>query len=216
MEANSRPLLRIFEPTVCYQIPLFQRPYVWKREDNWQPLWEDFERLLGVVLAGEKLSPHFLGAVVLEQLRNDTGSVQCRQVIDGQQRLTTLQLLLIAARDLCRGLGNERFAGRFESLVSNSDTMVDDPSEVRKLLPTNADRKAYALVHGAGSPDALLQQAQRRIWRSVTNRASPGLTCSSIGSSRTGCDRMLQKPMSRKKSNWMRSGPWFAMVCSWW
>src|SRR5690606_29585283 len=133
MEANSRPLLRIFEPTVCYQIPLFQRPYVWKREENWQPLWEDFERLLGSVLTGEKLRPHFLGAVVLEQLRNDTGSVQCRQVIDGQQRFTTLQLLLLAARDLCRSLGNERFAGRFESLVSNSDTMVDDPSEVRKL-----------------------------------------------------------------------------------
>ncbi|UFQ98665.1 DUF262 domain-containing protein [Pseudomonas wenzhouensis] len=162
MEANSRPLLRIFEPTVCYQIPLFQRPYVWKRENNWQPLWEDFERLLGVVLAGEKLRPHFLGAVVLEQLRNDTGSVQCRQVIDGQQRFTTLQLLLIAVRDLCRRLGIERFAGRFESLVSNSDTMVDDASEVRKLLPTNADRQAYALVHGAGSPDALQQQAQKK------------------------------------------------------
>ncbi|MDH0624529.1 DUF262 domain-containing HNH endonuclease family protein [Pseudomonas chengduensis] len=162
MEANSRPLLRIFEPTVCYQIPLFQRPYVWKREENWQPLWEDFERLLGVVLTGERLRPHFLGAVVLEQLRNDTGSVQCRQVIDGQQRFTTLQLLLVAARDLCRSLGSERFSGRFESLVSNSDTMVDDPSEVRKLLPTNADRQAYALVHGAGSPDALLQQTQKK------------------------------------------------------
>lgn len=162
MEANSRPLLRIFEPTVCYQIPLFQRPYVWNREENWQPLWEDFERLLGVVLASEKLRPHFLGAVVLEQLRNDTGSVQCRQVIDGQQRFTTLQLLLIAARDLCRSLANERFAGRFDSLVSNSDTMVDDLSEVRKLVPTNADRQAYALVHGAGSPDALQQQAQKK------------------------------------------------------
>ena len=162
MEANSRPLLRIFEPTVCYQIPLFQRPYVWKREDNWQPLWEDFERLLDVMLAGEKLRPHFLGAVVLEQLRNDTGSVQGRQVIDGQQRFTTLQLLLIAARDLCRSRGSERFAGRFESMVSNSDTMVDDPSEVPKLLPTNADRHAFALVHGAGSPDALLQQASKK------------------------------------------------------
>lgn len=162
MEANSRPLLRIFEPTVCYQIPLFQRPYVWRREDNWQPLWEDFERLLGVVLAGEKLRPHFLGAVVLEQLRNDTGSVQGRQVIDGQQRFTTLQLLLIAARDLCRSQGNERFAGRFESMVSNSDTMVDDPSEVPKLLPTNADRHAFALVHDAGSPNALLQQARKK------------------------------------------------------
>ncbi|WP_313286133.1 DUF262 domain-containing protein [Stutzerimonas kunmingensis] len=162
MEANSRPLLRIFEPTVYYQIPLFQRPYVWKQEENWKPLWEDFERLLGLALTGERLCPHFLGAVVLEQLRNDTGSVQCRQVIDGQQRFTTLQVLLIAARDMCRDLGSERFAGRFESLVSNSDTMVDDPSEVRKLLPTNADRQAYALVHGAGNPDALLQQAHKK------------------------------------------------------
>ncbi|KRW70969.1 hypothetical protein AO741_06665 [Pseudomonas sp. TTU2014-105ASC] len=67
MEANSRPLLRIFEPTVCYQIPLFQRPYVWKQEENWKPLWEDFERLLGLALTGERLCPHFLGAVVLEE-----------------------------------------------------------------------------------------------------------------------------------------------------
>ncbi|MFP3577874.1 hypothetical protein, partial [Brevibacillus sp. SIMBA_040] len=64
--------------------------------------------------------------------------------------------------DLCRSRGSERFAGRFESMVSNSDTMVDDPSEVPKLLPTNADRHAFALVHGAGSPDALLQLASKK------------------------------------------------------
>lgn len=60
MEANSRPLMRIFEPTVCYQIPLFQRPYVWRREGNWQPLWDDLERLLGLALAGQKLRPLLL------------------------------------------------------------------------------------------------------------------------------------------------------------
>jgi hypothetical protein len=38
METNSRPLLRIFERAVCYLIPLFQRLYAWKLEDNWQPL----------------------------------------------------------------------------------------------------------------------------------------------------------------------------------
>lgn len=162
MEANSRPLMRIFESTVCYQIPLFQRPYVWKREDNWQPLWEDFERLVTSVLDGERLRPHFMGAVVLEQMRNDTGSVQTRQVIDGQQRFTTLQLLLISIRDLCRQLDAEVFAERFESLVSNRAEMVDEPGEVRKLLPTNADRQAYALVHTAGSPEELRQLSLKK------------------------------------------------------
>ncbi|SFP42735.1 Uncharacterized conserved protein, contains ParB-like and HNH nuclease domains [Geopseudomonas sagittaria] len=160
MEANSRPLMRIFEPTVCYQIPLFQRPYVWRREGNWQPLWDDFERLLDQALGGHMLRPHFLGAVVLEQVFNATGWVQLRQVIDGQQRFTTLQLLLIAVRDLCRSLDSKRYFERFESLVSNRAAMVDNPEEVYKLLPTNFDRKAYAQVHQAGSPQALLAQLQ--------------------------------------------------------
>jgi len=161
MEANSRPLMRIFEPTVCYQIPLFQRPYVWRREGNWQPLWDDFERLLGLALAGQKLRPHFLGAVVLEQLYNDTGWVQLRQVIDGQQRFTTLQLLLIAVRDLCQSLDSTRYYERFDSLVSNRAALVDSPEEICKLLPTNFDRKAYAQVHRAGSPEVLLAQLQQ-------------------------------------------------------
>lgn len=161
MDANSRPLMRIFEPTVCYQIPLFQRPYVWRREGNWQPLWDDFERLLGLVLAGQKLRPHFLGAVVVEQVFDSKSWVQLRQVIDGQQRFTTLQLLLIALRDLCLSLGSKRYYERFESLVSNRASMVDNPEEVYKLLPTNFDRKAYALVHRAGSPQALLALAQQ-------------------------------------------------------
>lgn len=162
MEANSRPLMRIFEPTVCYQIPLFQRPYVWRREINWQPLWDDFERLLGLALAGQKLRPHFLGTVVLEQLYNDTGWVQLRQVIDGQQRFTTLQLLLIALRDLCQSLDSKRYYERFDSLVSNRAALVDSPEEICKLLPTNFDRRAYAQVHRAGSPEALLAQLQQQ------------------------------------------------------
>lgn len=160
MEANSRPLMRIFEPTVSYQIPLFQRPYVWRREDNWQPLWDDLERLLGLALAGQRLRPHFLGAVVLEQVYDVTGWVQRRQVIDGQQRFTTLQLLLIALRDLCRSQGSERYFERFESLVSNRAALVDREEDICKLLPTNFDRQAYARVHRAGSPEALLAQLE--------------------------------------------------------
>ena len=44
----------------------------------------------------EKHHPHFLGAVVLQQVQKQTGQMQERTIIDGQQRLTTLQLLLDA------------------------------------------------------------------------------------------------------------------------
>ncbi len=79
-------------------VPLFQRRYVWNQENQWEPLWEDVARLAERRLArgGSKAPSHFLGAVVLEQLPNNIGLMQSRTIIDGQQRLTTLQLLLDA------------------------------------------------------------------------------------------------------------------------
>ena len=41
MEAHARKLERIFDSTVTYQIPLFQRPYVWTEDKNWCHLWDD-------------------------------------------------------------------------------------------------------------------------------------------------------------------------------
>src|SRR5450631_425579 len=109
MEANTRKLERIFDQTITYQVPLFQRPYIWTQEANWEPLWEDIQALLDKHLRGGKVHPHFLGAVVLEQLANSTGSIESRQVIDGQQRFTTLQLFLMAARDLASVHGETKY-----------------------------------------------------------------------------------------------------------
>ena len=58
-------------------------------------------------------------AIVLDQLRSSTGSIETRQVIDGQQRLTTLQILLAALRDTCGALGIQKFPARFGKLTSN-------------------------------------------------------------------------------------------------
>ena len=79
-------------------VPLFQRPYVWNEENQWDPLWNDVVRLADRVLSrpGDKHHPHFLGAVVLQQFQKQTGQMQERTIIDGQQRLTTLQLLMDA------------------------------------------------------------------------------------------------------------------------
>ena len=85
-------------------VPLFQRPYVWNDENQWDPLWNDVVRVAERVLnrPTDKHHPHFLGAVVLQQVQNRTGQMQERTIIDGQQRLTTLQLLLDACMRRCR------------------------------------------------------------------------------------------------------------------
>ena len=49
--------------------PLFQRPYVWKQEEQWEPLWRDIRVLADALLEGNyDCKPHFLGAVVLDQI----------------------------------------------------------------------------------------------------------------------------------------------------
>jgi hypothetical protein len=151
MDANTRKIERIFDQTITYQVPLFQRPYVWTRAANWEPLWEDIVSLLDKHLRGAKTHAHFLGAVVLEQLAHSAGSIEMRQVIDGQQRFTTLQLFLMAARDLAAHHGASKYTDRFSDLVANRRSKIDHDDEVFKVWPTNSNRPAFRLVHEAGS-----------------------------------------------------------------
>jgi uncharacterized protein with ParB-like and HNH nuclease domain len=103
MNANAVPVLSIFEKKMRLEVPLFQRQYVWSRETQWEPLWEDISRKFTEFLTGRKDGPvHFLGAMVLDQKQTPTTHVDKRQVIDGQQRLTTLQIFIAAFRDFCR------------------------------------------------------------------------------------------------------------------
>lgn len=50
-------------------VPLFQRPYVWTREMQWEPLWQDIVRLTDVLSKHDQNATHFLGAIVVQ--RND-------------------------------------------------------------------------------------------------------------------------------------------------
>ena len=96
----------LFQKAVRYTIPPFQRPYVWSQDRQWEPLWEDVRNVAENYLeelersgnngveAEQKTSPHFLGALVLKQVPTAAKEIDQREVIDGQQRVTTLQLLL--------------------------------------------------------------------------------------------------------------------------
>ena len=151
MQANKRSLGQIFDPSIRLVVPLFQRPYVWEQEKNWEPLWESIHDVAERRLASGTQRPHFLGAVVLDQLKTRTGDIDSRQIIDGQQRLTTFQIALAAARDVCQSLSNERFHKAFSKLTSNDIPLSDEADDVFKVWPTNVDRAAFRSVITAGS-----------------------------------------------------------------
>ncbi|MFF2537931.1 DUF262 domain-containing protein [Streptomyces cyaneofuscatus] len=147
MDAKSMTLRDLFGPDRRLVVPVFQRPYVWTEERNWRPLWEDVTVLVHQRLADEEVHPHFLGAVVLDQLLTLTGSMPARQVIDGQQRLTTLQILLAAVRDVARELDvQDRYVRALVKLTANDDDMTDDLHAAYKVWPTNIDRDSFRMV----------------------------------------------------------------------
>lgn len=72
-----------------YEIPYFQRKYVWN-EENWEQLLENFSADMG---------NHFLGSIILSKINVASGEKNRFSVIDGQQRLTTISILLKAIYD---------------------------------------------------------------------------------------------------------------------
>ena len=89
MDAGKRTISEIFNGTKILEVPFFQRAYVWS-EPNWERFLEDVNYVC------ETKSQYFLGSLILKQRMTGMGSAvgDVRLVIDGQQRLTTISLLL--------------------------------------------------------------------------------------------------------------------------
>lgn len=94
MKAREATLLEFFEQNQTNQfvIPIYQRLYSWKKEQCKQ-LWDDIIKIGG----NDKMNGHFIGSI-LYVLDGNTPSSPLL-IIDGQQRLTTITLLLIALRN---------------------------------------------------------------------------------------------------------------------
>lgn len=156
MRADATPLLSLFENKIRFEVPLFQRQYVWEMESQWQPLWEDIERKFTDFLEGRKDAPvHFLGAMVMDQKMTPTTHVIKRQVIDGQQRLTTFQLFLAAFRDFCAANDCQNLAEECTSYIINRGMMADPETDKFKVWPTQLDRTQFIDVMTLGSREAL-------------------------------------------------------------
>jgi uncharacterized protein with ParB-like and HNH nuclease domain len=159
MDVHKSSLLAVFDAKQRLEVPLFQRQYVWHEEQQWLPLWEDIERKFVEALDGRKDAPvHFLGAMVLDQKQTPTGHVVLRQIIDGQQRLTALQIFLAAYRDFCKEQECMALAAECDKFLFNTGMMADKEIDRFKVWPTQLDRLQFTDVIAAGSREELLKR----------------------------------------------------------
>lgn len=154
MHTDAQAPHKIFNLPQQFLVPLFQRRYRWSEEKQWDPLWRDVQRVADRLLSagGIKVNPHFLGAVVLQNVENPVGSLQERTIIDGQQRFTTLQLLMDAVHGELLKVGAKQAAARLQTLIENGEQFRETDEEQFKIRPTHEDRPQFDGVMAATHP----------------------------------------------------------------
>jgi uncharacterized protein with ParB-like and HNH nuclease domain len=152
MEATPTQIINYFSGFKQNLVPLFQRPYTWS-EKQWRTLWED---LLSFYDTLDLRSTHFMGAVVTMPARSVPVGVSKFLIIDGQQRLTTVAILMCAVRD---ALTDETLRRRIQSFYLTNEGF--EGTDFFKLLPTQGDRDSYApVITSAGSvPESQFKKA---------------------------------------------------------
>ncbi|AFI07498.1 DUF262 and DUF1524 domain-containing protein [Helicobacter pylori] len=136
MDAKATTLLKFFEENQNNQfvIPIYQRLYSWKKEQCEQ-LWDDIIKIGG---NNDKMNGHFIGSILY--VRDDNTHSSPLLIIDGQQRLTTITLLLIALRNRSSEEVEilEKFSRKkVESYLINSDK---DGDKKFRLILSESDK----------------------------------------------------------------------------
>lgn len=142
MKANEAKLLDFLKKSPQFVIPIYQRTYSWT-ERECQQLWDDIIR----TGSSDKINAHFVGSIVyIEQRVSNITSQSPLLVIDGQQRLTTVMLLLEA---LARAIGDTEPVDGFSAKKIRSYYLLNQLEEGErgyKLLLTQTDKETLLAI----------------------------------------------------------------------
>ena len=146
MQASLRSLLDILsEPKTQFVIPVFQRVYSWTKRQCDQ-LWDD------MLKANDGSTMHFMGTFIYMP-EGEFDGIRRISLIDGQQRLTTITLMLIALRDALRASGDEACLKEAERI---DETYLHASSDACKLcLSSDDDPTLENLINGTALPDGI-------------------------------------------------------------
>lgn len=143
MKANLKSLLDVLgSPNAQYVIPVFQRVYSWT-DQQCEQVWAD------MLAASEEKSMHFMG-MLISKSDGRVGAQDRSSVIDGQQRLTTITLMLIALRDALRERRTEQDIAKADEI---DRTYLQASNHECKLQLSEGDRSILAhLISGSELP----------------------------------------------------------------
>ena len=178
IKANEQNLNSVFSDDYIFEIPVYQRPYAWDTEQV-NDLLDD----LLYAMRREGDEPYFLGSVVL--IKGDDAD---SQVVDGQQRLTTLTMLLCVLRDLSHG----QIKTDLDRYIRQQGSVIAGTSEVVRFSLRDLDRDFfYTHVQKSGGVVALAENPPH------TGRRT----------ARTAFSRMLSTYTKRSRSLMMKNAP---------
>ncbi len=143
INAQANSIDQLFSSNVHYRVPHYQRRYVWDTT-NWDRLWKDILfQLEGV--EGEERPTHFTGPIVTRSIGK-----KAYEVIDGQQRLATFQIILCVIRDICKTQDDSQKDKLAKSaakyIINDEDVLIDDPDYEFTFIPTKHDQPAFSQV----------------------------------------------------------------------
>ena len=146
MKATETVFQKLLDGKMQYVVPLYQRTYSWEQK-QWEQIWDDLIEVYSL----EFPRNHFIGSVVTQQIPTAPEGTSRYTLIDGQQRMTTLFILL----SVIRKHADEVIYGSLADEIQNTCliNMYSSGGDRNKLMPTERDRQAFnALLDGGELP----------------------------------------------------------------
>jgi hypothetical protein len=174
LEASEVSLHKIFSSDFDFSIPNYQRPYAWGTDEAMQ-LLDD----LSHALDQNADEPYFLGSIVLVKDHSHPHA----SVIDGQQRLTTLTILLAVLRDLS---SDARLAGELQNMVVEPGLKLMNLEAKPRLTLRARDKEFFAL----------------HVQQPASTRKLMGLNDSELGTDAQKCIRDNVRAITAELTKW--------------
>ena len=139
MKAAEVVLQQLLNGSIQYRVPLFQRTYDWK-DKQWERLWYDLLDIYSM----DRPRNHFIGSVVTQPIPDAPERAAKFMLIDGQQRLTTLCMILAMIRQKASEQ-SEKWPGLSQEIEDTClvNKYVASEEERFKLRPTQRDRESF-------------------------------------------------------------------------
>ena len=155
MEPRNLTTKEIFQGDNVYVVPRYQRLYVWNEQDQWSPLWEDVSLIADDLVEHaqsrglseidtDASESHFFGTLVLKTSGYTPDLTRKWRVIDGQQRLTTMQLMMSAVA------GELTDRGLHEQAIPVMRLITNDP-QAKSFSP-----QKVKITHGSDHYDGFV------------------------------------------------------------